>query len=106
MNGLASEVSIKPDKSGIADDAVSVVIEGGTIYIPFAELVDVDKEIERLKKEEKRLASELERSEKMLSNPNFVNKAPQAKIEEEKQKQEKYQSMMNQVKERLEHLSK
>ena len=104
--GLASEVSIKPDKSGIADDAVSVVIEGGTIYIPFAELVDVDKEIERLKKEEKRLASELERSEKMLSNPNFVNKAPQAKIDEEKQKQEKYQSMMNQVKERLEHLSK
>ncbi len=104
--GLTSEVSIQPDKSGIADDAVSVVIEGGTIYIPFAELVDVDKEIERLKKEEDRLAKELERSEKMLSNPNFVNKAPQAKIDEEKQKQEKYQSMMAQVKERLEHLSK
>ena len=104
--GLASEVSIQPDKSGIADDAVSVVIEGGTIYIPFAELVDVEKEIERLKKEEQRLASELARSEKMLSNPNFVNKAPQSKIDEEKQKQEKYQGMMAQVKERLEHLSK
>ena len=104
--GLASEVSIQPDKSGIADDAVSVVIEGGTIYIPFAELVDVEKEIERLKKEEERLASELARSEKMLSNPNFVNKAPEAKIAEERQKQEKYQGMMAQVKERLEHLSK
>ncbi len=104
--GLASEVSIQSDKSGIADDAVSVVIEGGTIYIPFAELVDVDKEIERLKKEEQRLASELARSEKMLSNPNFVNKAPEAKIAEERQKQEKYQGMMKQVKERLQNLQK
>lgn len=104
--GMASDVSIREDKEGIADDAVSVVIEGGTIYMPFADLVDVEKEIERLKKEEKRLAGELTRSEKMLGNPNFVNKAPKEKIEEERAKQEKYTSMMAQVQERLKHLEK
>ncbi len=103
---LASDVMVQADKSGIPDDAVSVVIEDGTIYIPFDELVDVEKEIERLKKEEKRLAGELTRSEKMLGNPNFVNKAPAEKLAEERAKQEKYQSMMAQVKERLASLEK
>ena len=99
--GYASEVTIQADKTGIEKDAVSVVNDKGTIYMPFAELVDVAKEIERLKKEEKRLTGELKRSEGMLGNPNFVNKAPAKKIEEEKAKLEKYQSMMAQVKERL-----
>ncbi len=92
---------IQSDKSGIEQDAVSVVIDKGTIYMPFAELVDVAKEIERLQKEEKKLMGELKRSEGMLGNPNFVNKAPAKKIEEERAKLEKYQSMMAQVKERL-----
>lgn len=99
--GFASEVVIQSDKSGIEQDAVSVVIDKGTIYMPFAELVDVAKEIERLQKEEKKLMGELKRSEGMLGNPNFVNKAPAKKIEEERAKLEKYQSMMAQVKERL-----
>lgn len=99
--GYASEVVIQSDKDGIANDAVSVVIDKGTIYMPFAELVDVEKEKERLQKEEKRLAGELKRSEGMLNNPNFVNKAPAKKIEEERAKLEKYQGMMAQVKERL-----
>ncbi len=102
--GYASEVVIQEDKEGIEQDAVSVVIDRGTIYMPFAELVDVEKEIQRLRKEEKRLAGELKRSEGMLGNPNFVNKAPAAKIEEEKAKLEKYQGMMAQVKERLSQL--
>ncbi|HAK58203.1 MAG TPA: valine--tRNA ligase, partial [Lachnospiraceae bacterium] len=104
--GYADSVTILPDKTGIDDDAVSVVIDGGTIYIPFAELVDVEKELERLHKEEARLEAELKRSEKMLSNPNFVNKAPKAKLDEEKAKQEKYLGMMEQVKERLKSLEK
>ncbi len=104
--GYADSVTILPDKTGIDDDAVSVVIDGGTIYIPFAELVDVGKELERLHKEEARLEAELKRSEKMLSNPNFVNKAPKAKLDEEKAKQEKYLGMMEQVKERLKSLEK
>ena len=104
--GLASDVSFQKDKEGIADDAVSVVIADGAIYIPFAELVDIEKEIERLKKEEKRLQGELKRSEGMLGNPNFVNKAPEKKIAEEREKLEKYKGMMEQVKERLAQLAK
>ena len=97
----ASEVSIQKDKTGIADDAVSVVIPNANIYIPFAELVDISQEIERLEKEEARLEGELKRVNGMLSNERFVSKAPQAKIDEEKAKLEKYTQMMNQVKERL-----
>ena len=102
----ASEVVIQEDKNGIAEDAVSVVIHGATLYIPFAELVDIAQEIERLKKEEKRLTGELARVNGMLSNEKFMGKAPQAKIDEEKAKLEKYTQMMEQVKERLAQLSK
>ena len=102
----ASEVVIREDKNGIAEDAVSVVIHGATLYIPFAELVDIAQEIERLKKEEKRLTGELARVNGMLSNEKFMGKAPQAKVDEEKAKLEKYTQMMEQVKERLAQLSK
>ena len=101
----ASEVKNQKDKSGIADDAVSVVIPGATLYIPFAELVDISAEKERLEKEKKRLEGELKRSESMLTNEKFLSKAPEAKIEEEKAKQEKYKQMMDQVEERLSSLS-
>lgn len=97
----ASEVRTQADKKGIEEDAVSVVIPGAVCYIPFAELVDIGKEIERLEKEEKRLAGELVRVNGMLSNEKFITKAPAAKIEEEKGKLLKYQQMMEQVKERL-----
>ena len=99
--GHASEVFLQSDKQGIADDAVSVVIPEASIYIPFAELVDIAKEIERLQKEEERLTKELARVTGMLSNEKFVSKAPEAKINEEKAKLEKYTQMMEQVKARL-----
>ncbi len=99
--GYASEVVIQSDKSGIEDDAVSVVIPKAAIYMPFAELVDIAKEKERLEKEVVRLEKELARVNGMLSNPNFVNKAPEKKILEEKEKQAKYQQMMEQVQEQL-----
>ena len=73
----ASEVHVQADKAGIADDAVSAVIPQATIYIPFAELVDLEKEIARLTKEEERLTKEIARSNGMLGNPNFINKAPE-----------------------------
>ena len=95
--GLASDVTLQSTKENIGEDAVSVVIADGTIYIPFAELVDIDKEIERLKKEEKKLTGEIKRCEGMLGNPNFVNKAPEKKIAEEREKLEKYKGMMEQV---------
>ena len=82
------------------------MIPHASIYLPFAELVDIEKEIERLKKEQERLTKELARVNGMLSNPNFVNKAPEAKLNEEKEKQAKYNQMMTQVTERLAQLSK
>ena len=99
--GLASDVTLQSTKENIGEDAVSVVIADGTIYIPFAELVDIEKEIQRLEKEEGRLEKELARVNGMLSNERFISKAPQAKIDEEKGKLEKYTQMMEQVKERL-----
>ena len=104
--GYASEVIIQDNKDGVGDDAVSSVIAGAVIYMPFAELVDIEKEVQRLKTEEKRLEGELKRSHAMLGNEKFVSKAPQAKIDEEKAKLEKYTQMMEQVKERLAQLSK
>ena len=102
----AAQVTIQADKTGIADDAVAVLIPKASIYIPFADLVDVEKEIERLKNEEKKLEGELKRVNGMLANEKFVSKAPAAKIAEEKEKLEKYTTMMEQVKERLAQLSK
>ena len=74
--------------------------------MPFAELVDIEKEIERLTKEKEKLEKEIARVNNMLGNPNFVNKAPEKKINEEKEKQTKYMQMMTQVEERLVHLKK
>lgn len=99
--GYASEVTVQADRSGIGEDAVSTVIPEAVIYMPFAELVDIEKEIDRLKKEEERLGKELARVNGMLSNERFISKAPQAKIDEEKGKLAKYTEMMEQVKERL-----
>ncbi len=97
----ASEVLVQKDKSGIADDAVSVMIAGAVLYIPFAELVDIQAEIERLEKEEKRLAGEIARCEGMLKNEKFISKAPEAKVAEEKEKLAKYTNLAEQVKARL-----
>ena len=102
----ASDVTCQADKTGIAEDAVSVVIPNATLYIPFAELVDLAKEIERLEKEEKRLEGELSRVNGMLHNERFMSKAPESKIAEERGKLEKYTQMMEQVKERLGQLRK
>lgn len=103
--GNASQVLIQQDKTGINEDAVSALLPQAAIYLPFAELVDIEKELERLHKEEKRLEGELERVHKMLSNEKFVSKAPAAKLEEEKAKKEKYTQMMDQVKKQLAHLA-
>lgn len=97
----AGEVIVKAEKEQIPEDAVSAVIDGATIYMPFADLVDIAKEIERLKKEETRLKEELKRVNGMLSNERFVSKAPKEKLEEEKEKLSKYTSMMEQVTQRL-----
>nr|WP_275552232.1 valine--tRNA ligase [Anaerotignum lactatifermentans] len=97
----ASEVTVQADKAGIGEDAVSVVVSNATIYMPFAELVDVEKERERLNKEKEKMLKEIERVEKKLANQGFVAKAPQKVIDEEKAKEEKYRAILAQVEERL-----
>ena len=97
----ASEMILQNDKNGIADDAVSAVIPGATLFIPLEDLVDFEKEIERLTKEESRLNSEIKRSHGMLGNEKFISKAPEAKINEEKEKLAKYEAMLKQVTDQL-----
>ena len=80
---------------------VSVVIPNAVVYIPLEELVDMAKERERLEKEKAKLAKELARSNGMLNNEKFLSKAPQAKVDEEKAKLEKYKQMMEDVENRL-----
>ena len=102
----ANEIQIQSDKSGIAEDAVSVVVADAVVYLPMEELVDFEQELERLTKEEARLTKELARVNGMLNNEKFVSRAPEAKIQEERAKLEKYTQMMAQVKERLAQLEK
>ena len=102
----ASEVIVKDDMDGISDDAVSVVIPGANIYMPFAELVDIAQEIERLGKEKTRLEGEIKRASGMLANERFISKAPKEKVDEEKQKLVKYEQMLSEVTKQLEKLSK
>lgn len=97
----ATEVYIQADKAGIFDDAVSAVIADATIFVPLEDLVDFEKEKERLTKEKERLSKELARSKGMLSNEKFISKAPEAKVAEEKEKLAKYEQMMEQVEARL-----
>ena len=102
----ASELIVQEDRSGIGEDAVSVVIPDVNLYIPLGELVDIEKELERLQKEEQRLEKELARVNGMLSNEKFTSKAPAEKIAEERAKLDKYSRMMEQVKEQIANLRK
>ena len=96
----------RKDKAGIADSAVSVVVPDAVVYLPLEDLVDFEQERERLAKEEVRLNKEIKRAQGMLSNEKFVSKAPAAKVQEERDKLEKYTQMLEQVKERIAGLGK
>ena len=98
--GFANEIDIQENKENIPQNAMSVLADGIEVYIPFEELVDLEAEKQRLQGEREKLLSEVARGEKMLSNPGFVNKAPEAKINEEKAKLAKYKEMLEKVEER------
>jgi valyl-tRNA synthetase len=102
----ADKISCQEDKTGIPENAVSLAVEGIEIYIPFDELVDIDKEIERLEKEALTYTNEINRAKKMLDNPGFTSKAPQDKIDAEKAKITKYEELLKGTNERLESLRK
>ena len=100
----ASQFQVKTDRDGIGNDAVSVVAGGVVAYLPLEDLVDREKELERLEKECRRLEGEIARCEGMLSNPRFVDKAPASKVEQEKEKLAKYKEMKAKVDSQLESL--
>ena len=102
--GFAESIELKNNKDGISSNAVSVVTDGIEVFMPFEDLVDLEAEKERLQNEKTKLESEVARATKMLSNPGFVNKAPEAKINEEKAKLAKYQEMLDSVNERLKNI--
>ena len=83
------------------DDAMSIILSDIEVYIPLKGLIDIEEERARLNAEVTRLEAEVARGEKMLSNPGFVNKAPEAKVNEEKEKLANYKEMLNLAKERL-----
>ncbi len=97
----ASEVEFQDASAEVPEDAVSVVIADAVVYLPLADLVDMEKEKERLTKEKEKLEKELQRSCGMLSNERFLSKAPEAKVQEEKEKLAKYEQMMKDVCDRL-----
>lgn len=101
----ASEVVFIADKNEVPENAVSLVVKGGELFMPLLDLVDKEKELERLNKEKKKLEGEVERIDKKLSNQGFVAKAPQAVIDGEKEKRGKYQEMLNAVLVRIEALN-
>ena len=103
---MANDIIISETKQGVDDSAVSVVVPDAVVYLPMEELVDFEQERERLKKEEERLTNEIKRAEGMLANEKFVSKAPEAKVQEERDKLEKYTQMLAQVKERMAGLQK
>ena len=100
--GFADEIIIQENKEGIPENAISIMENDFQVFIPFEDLVDLKEEKERLETEKKKLEAEVQRGEKMLSNPGFINKAPEAKINEEKEKLSKYKEMLQNVVESLE----
>ena len=95
--GFADSVKIQDNSSNVSENSIHIVTDGIEVFIPLEGLIDLEEEKKRVEQERKRLQSEIERCEKMLSNPGFMNKAPQAKIDEEKEKLTKYKEMLERI---------
>ena len=99
--GFASEINIQETRDNIDSNAISILENDLELFIPFEDLVDIEAEKERLENEKIKLTKEVERGENMLSNPGFINKAPESKVQEEKEKLAKYKELLKNVEERL-----
>ena len=102
--GFGSNMKIQKDMSGIESNAVSCQEENLNLYMPFKDLVDVEEERKRLQAEKEKMEAEVKRSKGILSNPGFMSKAPESKIQEEKDKLERYEKILNDTVERLKNL--
>ena len=102
--GFSDEIELQETKNNIPQNAINVVAKGLEVFMPFEDLVDIKEEIERLEKEKAKVLVEKEKTDKMLSNPGFIAKAPAQKIEEEKEKQAKFNEMIASIEERISNL--
>ena len=102
--GFATDLEIKEENDVNMENVTSIMTKQMEVIIPLGDLIDKEAEKARLEEEIKKLTSEVERATKMLSNPGFVAKAPEAKINEEKEKLAKYEGLLQTAKERLEGL--
>ena len=100
--GFANKIEIQETTENIPENAIAILSKNMEVHIPFEELVDIEEEKKRLESEKKRLESEVQRGEKMLSNPGFINKAPETKINEEKEKLANYKELLKNVIQKLE----
>lgn len=102
----AEEIEIRDNKVDLGDDNISVILNKCEVFLPLKDLIDFEKELERLEKEKVKLEGEIKRVKGKLSNEGFVSKAPEKVIAEEKEKQMKYENMMEMVLERLDSIKK
>ncbi len=99
--GFANEIIVQETEEVISQNAVSIILDNAKVFIPLEDLVDLEEEKKRLAEEKKKIESEVERAEKMLSNHGFTSKAPEKKVQEERQKLEKYKAMLASIEERM-----
>ena len=102
--GFGEEIVLQNTEEGIDKNAISIIKNDVKLFIPFEDLVDIEQEKARLEQEKTKTISEIQRAERMLSNSGFTSKAPQAKIDEEKAKLEKYKSMLEEIEGRLQNM--
>ncbi|MFR7990811.1 MAG: valine--tRNA ligase [Anaerovoracaceae bacterium] len=96
-----TDIRFVTEKEQVPDDVMSAVISGIELFVPLDDLVDFSAELERLEKEKKKLEGEVARVKGKLSNEGFVSKAPERVVQEEREKQAKYEDMLAKVEERL-----
>ena len=104
--GFGKKMKLQENKEGIPNNAISILSKGIEVYMPFEDLVDINEEIARLKKEKEKVEFSIKRSEGMLSNPGFMSKAPENKIKEEKENLVEYKNVLEKLEERLNSIQK
>ena len=92
--GFGKNLIIQKNKENIQENAISILKDGIELYMPQEGIIDFEEEEKRKEEEKKKIEFEIQRAEKMLSNPGFVSKAPKEKVEQEKAKLEKYKEML------------
>ena len=102
--GFSEEIEIKASKEGIPENSINVITQNIELFMPFEDLVNLEEEKARLEKEKEKILAEKEKTDKMLGNPGFLAKAPEAKIKEEQEKLAKFNEMLTSIEERLKNM--